>query len=130
MSKKELASLSPLEWKIMRIVCDLKSCAARDVYNITQEKYDMHPGTTRTLLRRLTEKGHLKTKQIGNCFVYEPQVSLIDSVMNEAEILFDHALGGNAGPLVLHMVKQGKLTEKDLNELRSLITDSKKQTRK
>ena len=126
MADKKLASLSPLEWKIMRIVCELKKCAARDVYQITKEKYDMHPGTTRTLLRRLVDKGHLKTQQVGNCFIYEPQVSLIDSVMNEADILFDHALNGNAGLLVLHMVKEGKLTEDDLDELRSLIKERSK----
>ncbi len=97
MTDKKLSSLSPLEWKIMRIVCELKKCAARDVYQITKEKLDMHPGTTRTLLRRLVDKGHLKTQQIGNCFVNEPKVSLIDSVMNETDILFDHALDGNAG---------------------------------
>ena len=43
MADKKLSSLSPLEWKIMRIVCELKKCAARDVYQITKEKLDMHP---------------------------------------------------------------------------------------
>lgn len=130
MNNPNFVTLSPLEWKVMRIVCELESCAARDVYQITKEKFNMHPGTTRTLLRRLVDKGHLTTKQIGNCYVYEPKAPLIDSVMNEANIICEHALDGDASPLILHMVKKGKLTHEDLEELRSLIHEQEQKNRK
>ena len=54
--------LTPAEWKIMKIVWEKKSCAARDVYTVASREHDWTPSTTKTFLRRLTEKGYLKTR--------------------------------------------------------------------
>jgi predicted transcriptional regulator len=105
----------------MRIVWELKSCAARDVYQLTKEKYGWVPGTTKTFLRRLVEKGYLKTNQVGNCYVYEPVTSPLKSLYRAADVLMENALEGTAAPLVFRMVKQGNLSDSDIEELRSML---------
>ena len=70
MTKNQPESLYPTDWKVMKVVWELKRCAARDVYKVTQELYGWAPGTTKTLLRRLVEKGHLRTEQVGNSYLY------------------------------------------------------------
>lgn len=121
MSRKEPGDLSASEWKVMRIVWELKSCAARDVYQVTQEKYGWVPGTTKTFLRRLVEKGHLKAKQVGNCYVYEPVSSPLKSLYRAADALMENTLDGTAAPLVFRMVKKGDLSAEDIEELRSML---------
>lgn len=126
MNEKPLVSLSPAEWKVMKIVSELQSCAARDVYQITEEQYGWKPSTTKTLLARLVEKGHLKTRPIGNCYLYEPVTSIVESVLSQTRELLKHSLDGNAAPLVFHMVKEGHLSDEDLQELHSLLDEYRK----
>ena len=121
MSKREPEAMSASEWKVMRIVWELKSCAARDVYRITQEEYGWSPGTTKTFLRRLVDKGHLSTRQVGNCYIYEPVSSALKSLQKAADALMENTLEGTAAPLVFSMVKKGNLSADDIQELRSLL---------
>ena len=121
MSQREPESLSASEWKVMKIVWELESCAARDVYEITQEQYGWTPGTTKTFLRRLVEKGHLTTTQIGNSYLYKPASSALKSLIGAADTLMGNTLEGTAAPLVFHMVKKGKLSPEDVQELRSML---------
>ncbi len=126
MSKGKPVSLSPSEWKVMRVVWKLKSCAARDVYNVTSKKYNWTPATAKTILRRLVEKGHLKTEQIGNCYVYSPTTTIMKPLYNAADNLLENAIEGTVAPLVFHMVKKGKMSDDDINELRSLLDEYEK----
>ena len=132
MTVKEPNDISASEWKVMRIVWELKSCAARDVYQLTQEKYGWVPATTKTFLRRLVNKGHLKTNQVGNCYVYEPVSSAIESLSKAVDTIMENALEGTVPPLVFRMVKKGNLSADDIQELRSLLNayEEKKQKQK
>ncbi|MBN2327617.1 MAG: BlaI/MecI/CopY family transcriptional regulator [Candidatus Omnitrophica bacterium] len=95
MATKEPNDISASEWKVMRVVWELQSCAARDVYQITQEKYGWVPATTKTFLRRLVNKGHLRTKQIGNCYVYEPVGTALESLCKAVDAIMENSLERN-----------------------------------
>ena len=115
--------LTPAEWKIMKIVWEKKSCAARDVYTVASREHDWTPSTTKTFLRRLTEKGYLKTTRVGNSFLYRPALTAKKSLLRAAETLLENAVEGTVAPLLVHMVKQGKLSAGELAELRSLLDE-------
>lgn len=121
MTKKEPDSLSPSEWKVMKVVWELKSCAARDVYQVTQEQFGWTPGTTKTYLRRLVEKGHLTATQVGNSYLYKPVSNAMQTLSSALDELMANALDGTAAPLVFRMVKKGALSTSDIQELRSLL---------
>jgi BlaI family penicillinase repressor len=113
--------LSPSEWKIMQIVWELKSCAARDVYQAAGKIYGWAPSTAKTILRRLVEKGYLKTTQIGNSFLYQPTQPALKSLLHAADDLLGRALNGTIAPLLAYMVKKSDLSKEDIAELRSLL---------
>lgn len=116
-------SLTPAEWKVMRIVWERKSCAARDVYQLAGEEYGWAASTAKTILRRLVEKGHLKTTRVGNSFLYTPTRPAIHSLRGAADMLLDNALCGTVGPLLAHMAKKGNLSAGELAELRDLLDE-------
>ena len=126
MERKSTKGLSASEWKVIHIVRELGPCAARDVYNITTEKYGWTPVTTKTFLRRLVEKGHLTTTQVGNCYVYRLSDSVLDALYETADTLMENAFEGTAVPLLYRMVKKGKLTPDDARELQSLLDEYRK----
>lgn len=118
--------LSRSEWKVMRIVWSMRKAMAREVYTVAGEQFAWSPATVKTLLKRLVDKGYLKTTQVGNGFVYRPSRTAIASLRSAADTLLSNAVDGTTGPLLQHMVKSSSLSRDDLEELQQLI-ETKKQ---
>lgn len=129
MTLEEHKRLSKAEWKVMKIVWELGKAMAREVYTIAGEQHGWSPPTVKTLLKRLVDKGHLSTTQIGNGFVYRPSYTAISTLRSAADTLLTNAVEGTTGPLLAHMVEQTPLSEGDLDALQKLI-DSKKRSLK
>jgi predicted transcriptional regulator len=121
MSSRNREPLSRSEWKIMKIAWELKSCAARDVYRAAGNAHGWAPSTVKTILRRLVEKGYLKTTQVGNSFLYQPTQPALRSLFHAADDLLGRALEGTVAPLRAYMVKKSDLSREDIAELRYLL---------
>ena len=121
MVRRSSDPLAPSEWKVMKIVWQLKSCVARDVYTRAGEEFGWTPNTVRTLLSRLVDKGFLKTTQVGNCFVYRPARSFSRSLFDAADDLLGKTVAGRTGPLLSYMLKKSELSREEISELRSLL---------
>ena len=113
--------LTTAEWKVMKIVWRLKSCAARDVYEEAGRDHGWAPTTTKTLLRRLVDKGHLTATAVGTSYLYRPARPAWMSVAGAADTLLDNTMEGMDGRLLAYMVKKSKLSPEDLAELRALL---------
>ena len=111
----------------MKIVWELRKAMAREVYTIAGERHAWSPGTVKTLLKRLVDKGYLSTTQVGNGFVYRPAQSALSTLRSAADTLLKNTIEGTTGPLLAHMVEQTSLSEDDLNAIQKLI-DAKKQS--
>lgn len=118
---KNLDQLTEAEWRVMRIVWELETCSARDVYTIAMEKYGWARTTVKSFLSLLVDKGYLSTRQEGNRYIYKPRRSLLQSLYQAADSLLDKTMDGSEGSLVAYMVKQSRMNEKELNALRDLI---------
>jgi BlaI family transcriptional regulator, penicillinase repressor len=129
MSLEERKDLSRAEWKVMKIVWELRKAMAREVYTIAGERYSWTPATVKTLLKRLADKGYVTTTRVGNGFVYRPARSALSALQSAADTLMTHAIEGVTGPLLAHMVERTTLSEGDLDALQKLI-DAKKRSLK
>ena len=107
------------EWKILKVVAERGSCAARDVVAATAD-LGWSTSTVRTLLRRLVEKGHVKTTRVGNSFLYEATHAADSALREAADELLDNAGNGAAGVLA-YMVERSRLSDDDLQSLRDLL---------
>ena len=114
---------TPAEWKILRIVHAQESCAAREVVAVAAAEFGWSSSTTKTLLRRLVAKGQLDTQRVGNSFLYSPTRSAIQMLCKEADGLLANAVEGAVGPLLAYMVKQSRLSQTDLDDLRALLEE-------
>ncbi len=123
MPREAPESLTVAEWKVMKIVWRLKNCAARDVYEEVARVDGWAPTTTKTVLRRLVDKGHLVAKPIGTSHLYRPARPAWRSLAGAADTLLNNTLEGMDGKLLAYMVKKSKLTPEDLAQLRSLLDE-------
>ena len=129
MSSVEQKDLSKAEWKVMKIVWELRKAMAREVYTIAGERHCWAPATVKTILKRLGEKGYRSTTRVGNGFVYRPAQSALSTLRSAADTLLTNTVDGATGPLLAHMVERTSLGEDDLDVLEKLI-DAKKQSLK
>ena len=126
MTLEDRKELSRAEWKVMKIVWELRKAMAREVYTIAGEKHSWTPATVKTILKRLVDKGYVSTTQVGNGFVYRPAESALSAFQSAADSLLANAVEGVTGPLLAHMVENIPLSEEDLDSLQKLIDAKKK----
>lgn len=126
--------LTPAEWKVMKVVWRYRNrgCSARDVYTETATTAGWAPTTTKSILRRLVDKGHLHARLVGNSHLYEPAGSALKSLLVAADNLMNNMLEGTTGLVISHMLENSQLTDDELVRLRELIdqrtvTESKDQ---
>jgi predicted transcriptional regulator len=129
MSPEETKDLSRAEWKVMKVVWELRKAMAREVYTIAGREHSWTPATVKTILKRLVDKGYVSTTPVGNGFVYRPARSALSTLQSAADALMTNAVEGVTGPLLAHMVERSSLSEDDLESLQKLI-DAKKQSLK
>src|SRR3954469_19456688 len=116
-------SLTTAEWKVMKLVWKRESCAARDVYEEAAELYGWAPSTTKTLLRRLVDKGHLTATAVGSSHLYRPARPAWQSLAGAAETLLENTVESLGGKLLAYMVKKSRLTPDDMAQLRALLDE-------
>ena len=106
----------------MKVVWDRRKVTVRDVYQALLERRQVAYTTVMTMMNILEQKGFLK-KGAGEdrAFVYQPARSR-QSVMREMVNEFvERVFGGSANPLMLHLIEDEHITQKDLDDLRKLV---------
>lgn len=120
--KKRARVLGLQELQIMKVVWERGRVTVRDVYEVLRARRQVAYTTVMTTMTILDQKGFLKrTPGEDRAFVYEPARSR-DTVMRAmVKEFLDRVFGGSVNPLMLHLIQDKHLTEKDLDELRRAI---------
>ncbi|MEM6571214.1 MAG: BlaI/MecI/CopY family transcriptional regulator [Planctomycetota bacterium] len=116
------------EWKVLAAVRAGGPMATRDVIEALAAE-EWSDSTVKTLLRRLTEKGALKAKRIGNSFLYSATRAHWTALRRAGDTLLERAGDAATGPLLAHLVKQSRLSADELDELRALIDEKSEEGR-
>jgi predicted transcriptional regulator len=112
---------TPAEWKVLSLIWKEGSLSAREVMEAMADDTDWSSSTVKTLLRRLVDKGLLKTRKIGNSFLYSTIGSPMRFLRRAGDSLLQRTNQATVGPLLSHLVKSGDLSRDDLDDLRSLV---------
>jgi BlaI family penicillinase repressor len=81
-----------------------------------------HPSTSRTLLRRLVQKGAVKVHQGRRPFLYEPLVSRAECARLESKSLLQRVFGGKPVDMLVQLVEDTPLTPEDIERLKRLLS--------
>ena len=117
-------ALTPQELAIMKVVWRLGVATVRDVYTAMRETREVAYTTVMTMMNILEVKGYLKKEKTDRAYRYRParpERVVISSMVRE---FVNRVFDGASRPLLLHLVKEGRLTEKDRDELLRLIKES------
>jgi predicted transcriptional regulator len=113
--------LTKNELEIMQIVWELGRVTVRDVYEKLLERRKVAYTTVMTMMKILEQKGFLTKNGAERAYLYEaarPKKQVVKGMVRD---FIDRVFDGSARPLLLHLVEDRRLSEKDLNELRRLL---------
>lgn len=109
----------------MKIVWQLEQATVRDVYEALRERRKVAYTTVMTMMNILQQKGYLKREQEERAYVYrpsQPQKQVIRGMVRE---FVRRVFNGSAEPLVVHLVEDRQLSEKDLREISRMLGKNK-----
>lgn len=95
--------------------------SAEEVVAALADTTDWQEPTIKTLLNRLLGKRAITAVREGKRYLYSAKLKREDYVHIESKSLLDRLFGGRVAPLVAHFSEAGKLSKKDLVELKRLI---------
>ncbi|MGQ0635377.1 MAG: BlaI/MecI/CopY family transcriptional regulator [Planctomycetaceae bacterium] len=116
-----LPPLPRSELEIARIVWDLGEATVRQVAEALQPTRDIDFWTVQTYLRRLSSKGYLRVERRGRANVYRPRVQpgrILSRLVHE---FVERTFGGQALPLVQHLIREQGLSEDEIDELQRTL---------
>ena len=124
LSSTIVMQISEAESKVMEVLWQRGAGTAEDVIEaLHSSQSDWQPATIKTLLNRLLNKQAIAAEVEGRRYRYRPLIAQSDWVLEETSGLVDRLFGGRVAPLVAHFSEHGKLSRKDIAELRALIED-------
>src|SRR5947208_15308109 len=116
--RKPEATLTTQELAIMKVVWRLGHATVRDVYHALLEHRHIAYTTVMTMMNVLETKGYLKKEKAERAYRYRPtrpERTVISSMVRE---FVNRVFDGAPRPLLLHLVKDGRLAEAARKELR------------
>ena len=113
--------LSKAETEIARLVWELKSATVRQVHDALPAKRSVDFTTVQTYLRRLEEKGYLRVRLENRTRIYSPRVKPGTVIRETVNDLVDRLFGGEAMPLVKHLVEERRYSPEEIEQLRAMI---------
>ena len=115
--------LSGPQLEIMKVVWRLGEATVRDVYEDLRLHRPVAYTTVMTMMKNMEAKGHLNKRSEGRAFVYTAAVAEDRMIRRIVGDFIDRVFNGSTEPLLAHLVKEKRLSEKDLEKIGRMIRE-------
>ncbi len=125
MARKKSPNLTEAELRLMDVLWDKGPATVGEVAEALPKDLDLAYNTVLTTLRILEEKGyleHTKAKE-GRAFVYQPVVGRDEAGRSAVRYLVSRFFRNSPELLVLNLLKNEELSDKELGRIRSLLSE-------
>lgn len=122
-----MTTLTKPEWAVMSALWQKAPLTMSGIIALMGNKMDWKYNTYATYVKRLVGKGFIGYDVLGRDNFYYPTVQKDECIMAESRSLLDKISDRSAKALLVCMLKDVKLSQKDCEELTALIEQMKKQ---
>tara|TARA_R110002049_G_C8903477_1_gene541803 strand:- start:184 stop:555 length:372 start_codon:yes stop_codon:yes gene_type:complete len=122
-----MEALTNNEEQVMQIIWELKKALVRDVLNQFPEPKPPYT-TLASVIKQLENKGYLDHKTYGNTHEYFPIISKKAYQRSSFNLLVKNYFEGSAKNVLSFMVKEDKLSDKDIQDLEKMVENLKKKS--
>ena len=119
---KTLPQISEAEYEVMKIVWKYAPVSTNEITEKLLQTTSWSPKTIQTLIKRLVKKGALTYEKQSRMFVYTPAVKKKEYVGQESNSFLKRYYDGDITAMVSAYIENNKLSESELDTLRSLLS--------
>lgn len=116
-----MEELTKTEERIMQVLWKLQKGFVKDIIDELDEEPKPPYNTISSIVRLLEKKGYISYKAYGKTYEYFPAISKEDYTKTTFSKLFSGYFDNSPSSLLSFMVKEEKLSAKDIEELKALI---------
>ncbi len=124
MTRQKSRRLTDLELEVMHVVWELGCGTVRQVHDVLAERRPIAYTTVMTMMNILEEKEYLKRSKQGRAYVYEPIHPKQEILSSMVEDFVSRVFEGSAKPLVLRLLRDHKLSKRELDEISRMIEET------
>ena len=118
--------ISGAEWEVMKVLWQRAPQSANEIVAaLASQKWS--PPTVRTLLSRLVQKKALRFQKSGREYFYVPCLSREEGIRQERRSFIRRVYDGALQPLLAGLLEDELLTSEDLENLRRLLDEKRKE---
>ena len=114
-------TITDAEWAVMELAWAKPGMPGREFVSSLTDSRGWSRSTTLTLLRRLEEKGALRSENVGKVLGYYPLIEREDAAMSETADLIDRVYRGSLSQLVSTFTKRQSLSKEEIDELYAML---------
>jgi BlaI family penicillinase repressor len=123
---RQRIELTEAEWTIIKAVWEKEPCTAPEIQQKLEAMTGWTYSTVRTYLDRMAAKGLLKAEKEGKMTHYCSAVTRRQAQRSELLYALKNAFNGALTPMMQCLLDHGSLSEKELEEIETLIETKKR----
>ena len=113
--------LTPAEWHLMECLWEASPRTGREAVEYLKDRVGWSRSTTLTQLRRMTEKGLVRSEEQEGIRVYYPLIGWDEATLRETESFLSRVYHGSVSTMMSAITRQQKLTREEIDELYAII---------
>jgi predicted transcriptional regulator len=121
-----MEELTKAEERIMQVLWKLQKAFVKDIIDELEEEPKPPYNTISSIVRLLEKKGYVNYKAYGKTYEYFPAISKDEYTKTTFSKLFSGYFDNSPSSLLSFMVKEEKLSEKDIEEIKKIINQNSK----
>ena len=123
---KPLPQISEAEFEVMKIIWKHAPISTNEITEKLTKTTKWSPKTIQTLIKRLVTKGALSYEKQSRVFVYTPLIEEKEYIGQESHSFLERYYDGNITAMLSAYIEDDKLSESEIDTLRSLLAKGSK----
>ena len=123
---RELPQISEAEFEVMKAVWKYAPINTNEITEKLTQTTNWSPKTIQTLIKRLVSKKALTYEKQSRVFVYTPLVKEDEYIRRESNTFLNRFYDGNITSMLASYIEDDKLSEAEIDTLRSLLSEKHK----
>ena len=122
----KLPQISEAEFEVMKIVWKHAPISTNEITDKLLQTTNWSAKTIHTLIKRLVTKGVLTYEKQSRVFVYTPTVKESEYIGQESNSFLKRFYNGNISAMLTAYIENDKLSEAEIDTLRSILSNKPK----
>lgn len=123
---KTLPQISEAEFEVMKVIWKHAPISTNEITEKLTQTTKRSPKTIQTLIKRLVTKGALSYEKQSRVFVYTPLIEEKEYICQESHSFLERYYDGDITAMLSAYIEDDKLSESEIDTLRSLLAKGSK----